>query len=78
MRGKTSRELEYSAFQYTVTHKSCIRLCRQWRIQLLRKEGARLSKIVKITDFGLSFTLSFTFRNFVIKKGGEPPLNPPL
>ena len=29
----------------------------QWRIQVVKKEGARLHKIFKITDFRLSFTL---------------------
>ena len=29
----------------------------QWWIQVLKKEGARLHKILKLTDFGPSFTL---------------------
>ena len=39
----------------------------QWRTQVLKKEGARLDKIVKLTDLGLSFTL--TKVKFVLKKG---------
>ena len=50
----------------------------QWRIQLLKKEEARLYRIVKLTDFGLSFTLKKV--KFVEKREGRapPPLNPPL
>ena len=52
----------------------------QWRIQLLKKEGARLHKIFKFTDFGLSLTLKKV--KFVEKREGRapprPPLNPPL
>ena len=29
----------------------------KWRIQVVKKEGARVHKILKITDFRLSFTL---------------------
>ena len=40
----------------------------QWRIQVLKKNGARLHKTFKLTDFGLSFTLKKV--KFVGKKGG--------
>ena len=52
----------------------------QWRIQVLKKEGACLHKIFKLTDFGLRFTLKKV--KFVKKGRGARPraprLNPPL
>ena len=47
----------------------------QWRIQPLKKEGARLHEIFKLTDFGLSFTLK---KVKFWPKRPPPPLNPPL
>ena len=44
----------------------------QWRIRVLKKEGARLHNIFKLTEFSLSFTFNF----FFVKKGrgvGRPP-----
>ena len=52
----------------------------QWRIQVLKKEGARLHKVFKLTDFCLSLTLKKV--KFVEKREGRasppPHLNPPL
>ena len=47
----------------------------QWRIQVLKKEGARLHNIFEITDFGLSFTLKKV--KFVEKREGRAPPHPP-
>ena len=58
---------------YIPYHPSYITLNirKQWRKQVLKKEWAPLHTIFKLTDFGLSFTLSKV--KFVGKKGGYAP-----
>ena len=48
----------------------------QCRIQVWKKEGARLHTIVKLTDFGVSFALKKV--KFVEKREGRAPPRPPL